>query len=152
MKSSSVSSSFTETVNSGRSFSEGLEGASSIFTTTLAWLSVSEGISKTRGFVYTWSKRITSLMASSLAGDVPSDEEGEAGKELGPSGSTSGSCSRLAESGEGHLKNMTGSKLNRMPKRISDSESEESTPSESMGRCSGGVTTGPAPAAEVHVV
>lgn len=84
---SSTSSSFTETANSGGSFSEGLEGASSIFTTTSAWLSVSEmGISKTRGLVYTWSKRISSLMASSLADGVPRDGEGGAGKELGPSG------------------------------------------------------------------
>ena len=90
-------------------------------------------------------------MASSLADDVPRNGEGEAGKELGPSGSTSGSCSRLADSGEGYLRDMTGSKSNRMPNRISDSESEEQTPSESTGRCSGRVTTGPAPAAEVRV-
>jgi hypothetical protein len=35
---------------------------------------------------------------------------------------------------------------------VSTSVSEESMPSESIGRCSGEVTTGPAPAAEVHVV
>lgn len=85
MTSSSKGSFFTETMNSGWSSSEQLRGASSIFTTTLVWLSVSEGISTTRGLVYTWSKRMSSLMASSLAGEVPTDREREVGKELGPS-------------------------------------------------------------------
>ena len=72
-------------------------------------------------------------MASSLADGILGDGRGEVGKELGPSESASGSYSSLADSGEGHLRNMTGSKLKKVSNRMSDSESEESTPRESMG-------------------
>ena len=109
-------------------FFEGLKGASSIFTTTLTWLSISEGIFKTKSFIHTWSKQISSLMAFTLADDILRDGQGEVSKELGPSESAYGSYSSLADSGEGHLRNMTGSKLKKVSNRISDSESEQSTP------------------------
>ena len=56
-------------------------------------------------------------MAFSLADDILKDGQGEVSKELGPSESSYGSYCSLADSGEGHLRNMTGSKLRKVSDR-----------------------------------
>lgn len=123
----STGSFFTDTGTSGTALSSDEERFSfSIFTSILVWLATWTGISTIRGFVYTWSNLMSSLMASSLADGDPKEGDRAVGTEFVSPEMSSSSFSRHVDSESAYLRNISGSRLSRKPNRRSDCKMKDS--------------------------